>query len=108
VYFIDRAISPSIGIYHLTDGLQGHRGVGASEDAPCVDLPAFLCSPLHARPITIILQLLVYTLNFPATEASKVLEYEDRLFEQLQTGELSLSDLLLQLPMEDSDSDFDD
>jgi hypothetical protein len=63
--------------------LQGHRGVGASEDAPCVDLPASLFSPLNVRPITIILHLLVYTLNFTATEASKLLEYEDRILEQL-------------------------
>jgi hypothetical protein len=100
IYFIDRICSPSIGIYHLKDGQQGH---GASQDAPSVDLPIFQLHAVNVCPITIILLLSIYTLNIQAALATKIVEYEDGILEQLKTGQLSFSDLLLH--MEDSDSD---
>ena len=69
------------------------------------DLPTFICNSLTAHPWTIILMLSVYTLNSQSHALSKVLEEEDKLLEQLRSGELSLQELLVQASQEDTDSD---
>uniref|UniRef100_A0ACD5YHJ3 Uncharacterized protein n=1 Tax=Avena sativa TaxID=4498 RepID=A0ACD5YHJ3_AVESA len=107
IYFTEYLGSPSTHIYHLKDGKQG-QSVIATEDAPSVELPAFICNPLTAHPFTIILVISLYTLNCQAIQATQVLEYEDGLLEKLQTGQLSISDLLLQASMGDTDSESSD
>ncbi|KAM0931166.1 hypothetical protein ACQ4PT_000506 [Festuca glaucescens] len=57
---------------------------------------------------SIITLLFLYTLNWQSSQAARVLEHEDRLLEQLRTGELSISDLLLQVSQEDTDSESSD
>jgi hypothetical protein len=76
----------------------------ATEDTPSVDLPAFLCSPLGGHPFNINLLFSLYTFKCQAGQASQVIEYEDGL-EDLRTGKKTLSDLLLQVSLSDSDSD---
>jgi hypothetical protein len=64
-----------------------------------------MCSPLNAHPFTIVLVLSLYTLNNQAGQVSKVLEYEDQILEDLRTGKMTLSDLLLQASQDDTDSE---
>jgi hypothetical protein len=104
IYFTGRLASSSTDIYHLKDGRQGNS-ISASEDEPSVDLPTFVCSPLNAHPFTIVLVLSLYTLNNQAGQVSKVLEYEDQILEDLRTGKMTLSDLLLQASQDDTDSE---
>jgi hypothetical protein len=107
IYFTSRMGSDFIDIYHLEDGQQGQVVIG-NEDEPSVDLPTSFCNTFTAHPVSIITLLSLYTLNCQSSQASQVLEHEDRLLEQLKSGELSISDLLLQASMEDTDSESSD
>ncbi|XBJ19381.1 hypothetical protein VPH35_010362 [Triticum aestivum] len=105
----DKLKFPSIQLSKATaytsrnDGEGEQCPIGA---APSANLPTFLCNPLTAHPLTITLLLSIYTFNGQSGQVSKVLEYEDRLLEQLWSGELSLEDLILRASQEgDTDSD---
>ncbi|KAM0889532.1 hypothetical protein ACQ4PT_027656 [Festuca glaucescens] len=104
IYFTGRLASSSIDMYHLKDGQQG-QSVGASEAETSVDLPAFVCNPLNAHPFTMVLLLSLYTLNSQAGQVSQVLECEDEILEDLRTGRMTISDLLLEASKPDTDSE---
>jgi hypothetical protein len=104
IYFTNLLTSPSIDMYHLKDGQQGHS-VSSSEDAPSVDLPAFLCNPLTKHPSTIVMLLSIYTLNCQADQVSQVLEREDEIIDDLLSGKMTLADLLLQASQADTSDD---
>ncbi|XBI22739.1 hypothetical protein VPH35_063727 [Triticum aestivum] len=111
---------PCTEIYHLEHGAQGQTSVSLIKkmeyqdnlleqildgELLLEDLPPFICNPLNAHPLNIIFLLCAYTLSAQSVEVSKVFEYEDKLLEQLRSGELSREDLLLRASQEDTDSD---